>query len=596
MISECGGNLGFGAGLPGETELAEGAGVLHLPALGAYPLRFEALPTDMLEGVAAVRALELDFTKSLLDEQAGRLMGAMLGMGPGEMLALLRDPSMLTPTQRFLGLWLLHRSGWRVACRLFVTSECAEALAAAALLGREVFGVECTAHTADDSATKLAKRGHDFSYAFPDGWVFPPLIPDAGSSRRIAVARLHNSEMPELPAEGLLVGEAEGLPVRIPLEARDRHVYVAGATGTGKSTLLLRMVLDDIRRGEAVVLIDPHGDLFRDVRDALDARAQRRLVDIDANCPHPPIGLNVLDIPRDDLRNRHIDFLIGELIRFFRQVWNDNPEAFGPVFESYFRNTLMLMLCQPDGTPSLADFDRVMSDRSHREALIATCLDPSVKTFWTNIAQEAGSEISLKNVVPYITSKVSALVQTSFLSSLLCAPRDDLQLARRLDEGAIVLVNLNKGMLGNIGSRFAATLLATRLFAAGLARSLRPADRRPPANIYLDEFQNFVSENLADMFSEARKFGLRLTVANQILSQLTGKQERSAALDSVLGNVGTLVLFRLGVLDAVKLQPFLHPCTPLHIQELPNYHALVRLLTATSPLRPFIMQTHPATK
>lgn len=576
-----GGTLGFGSA-SGKPDAAR---ALTLPALGsAYPVRLAGSPLRLVRDARGIRAVEIDFTRIALPEDAAGLMDSALGMGLPDVLALLRDPALMTPHQRYLGLWLLHRSGWRVECRALVDDSTDEATALLEALGREIHGVECRVPAAMPS---LSEDG-DFRNCHPLGWPFPPLLPDASIQGELDALALQNPDTPKLPATGVAIGEVDGQTVRMPLASRDRHTYLLGATGTGKSTLLKRMILDDVKRGEAVVLIDPHGDLYAQVLESLPAPSRRRLLAIDVNQPEPPLGFNILDIPGGPLHSRQCDFVISELIEFFKQLWGSNPEAFGPMFELYFRNTLLLMLHRENsGEPlDITQFERIMGDREFRAGLIESCPLASVRDFWKNIAEKAGGETSLQNVAPYITCKIAALTQNSYLARLLGAKRDELQLARRMDNRRIVLVNLNKGMLGAHGCRLIGTLLATRLFSAGLARSLRPASERRPVNVYIDEFQNFVSPSLAEMFSEARKFGIRLNVANQTLGQLEEK-----TLGSILGNVGNMLLFRLGVLDSERLRLFLDPFSIKQMQSLPNYHALARLLTPDGPLPPFVMRT-----
>lgn len=182
-------------------------------------------------------------------------------------------------------------------------------------------------------------------------------------------------------------------------------------------------------------------------------------------------------------------------------------------------------------------------------------------------------------------------MQTGYVSDLICAPRNDLRIGERMDKGGIMLFNLNKGLLGGYESRLLGTILMMEIFAAGLQRGLRPESERSPVNIYVDEFQNFVSDNVASMLSEARKFGLRLTLANQTLAQLRAGSGRQDLLETVLGNVGNVILFRLGVPDADRLQLFTEPYTRQEMQELPNFYALARLLTPSGPVRPLIMKT-----
>ena len=199
--------------------------------------------------------------------------------------------------------------------------------------------------------------------------------------------------------------------------------------------------------------------------------------------------------------------------------------------------------------------------------------------------------MSLANMAPYITSKISVLTQSGFISEMIGQPKDELRLEERLNRGGIILVNLNKGLLGANESRLLGVLLTMQIFAAGLRRSTLPVRERRSVNVYIDEFQNFVSDNIASMLSEARKFGLRMNLANQTLCQLKSGRGRQDLLETVLGNVGTMICFRLGIPDAERLRPFLNPFTPEQIQDLPNFHAFVRLLDENGPIGPFIMKT-----
>jgi hypothetical protein len=354
---------------------------------------------------------------------------------------------------------------------------------------------------------------------------------------------------------------------------------------------MLQLIEDDLRRGECVIVLDPHGDLVRSVTEMLPSRSSRKVVVVDPASETAPPGMNVLDIPRDRLFRRSIDFLIGELLTFFQDTW-EGCDAFGPMFESYYRNTMLLLANAPaERNLTLADFTRVLTSKTLREELLDVCPDPLVKDFWAEVAAKAGGEASLSNIAPYIACKVGPLVQAAFLSEMLGHQRNELNLGKRMDEGGIVLVNLDKGVLGAQQSRLLGTLLAVQIFSAGLRRSQRPVNERAPVNVYIDEFQNFVSGNLASMLSEARKFGLRMVLANQTLDQLESRRGGARLTDAVLGNVGNLFFFRLGVSDSSRLAPFCAPASARKMQFLPNHHALARIMDGGRPLPPFVFET-----
>jgi len=572
---------------------------LALPAFGRGRHR------DMLQGLTGVLdempgllCIEIDVEKirlepeqiQMLEATSRHLVPPAPPTGPGEAES---DDLLLA---RYVSMWLRRRAGWRMRCRaLAIGRENRAALEAIlSLAGEGLFGTRCEIQeTGTKPGVPKRESGENTLLGtYPEGWPVPALLPPLNAEDdRGPIPVLHNRTRPQLPSEGTLIGFAENLPVRLPVASKSTHTYLVGATGTGKSTLMLQLIEDDLRRGESVILLDPHGDLVRAVREMLPARRSRKIVVIDPTEEAKPPGLNVFDIPRDRLHRRSVDFLIGELLSFFHDTW-EGCDAFGPMFESYYRNTMLLLANPPAGrTLTLADFSKVLTSKSLREELLDVCPDPLVKDFWTEVAAKAGGEASLSNIAPYIACKVGPLVQAAFLSEMLGHPRDELQLGKRMDGGGIVLVNLDKGVLGPVQSRLLGTLLAVQIFSAGLRRSQRPADQRAPVNVYIDEFQNFVSGNLASMLSEARKFGLRLILANQTLDQLESRKGGAKLTDTVLGNVGNLFLFRLGVSDSTRLAPFCAPSSARKMQFLPNHHALARLMDGGRPLPPFVFET-----
>lgn len=570
-------------------------GQVALPALISARERgpFGGL-TGVLAEIPGLLCIEVEVEKISLAAQqiqfleaASRRLGSLPPTVPGEAEA---GEGLLI---RYLSMWLRRKAGWRVRCRALAgdSEDRATVEAILALAGESIFGSRCEV---DESGkeTFIPALESAFLGTFPEGWPVPALLPPLNSEDgQGPVPCLQNRMRPQLPRDGTLIGTVESLPVRLPVASKSMHTYLVGATGTGKSTLMLQLIEDDLQRGECVILLDPHGDLVEAVKEMVPSRRSRKVIVIDPASELAPPGMNVLDIPRDRLFRRSVDFLIGELLMFFQDTW-EGSDAFGPMFESYYRNT-MLLLTNPSAERilTLADFTKVLTSKALREKLLNACEDPLVRNFWNEVAGKAQGEASLSNVAPYIDCKVGPLVQSALLSEMLGHRRDELNLGKRMDEGGIVLVNLDKGVLGTQQSRLLGTLLAVQIFSAGLRRSQRPVDERAPVNVYIDEFQNFVSGNLASMLSEARKFGLRLVLANQTLDQLESRRGGARLTDTVLGNVGNLFLFRLGVSDSTRLAPFCTPASPRKMQFLPNHHALARLMDGGKPLPPFIFET-----
>jgi Helicase HerA, central domain/TraM recognition site of TraD and TraG len=592
---------GFGAsGRQTEPEV-DAMFVPDFPAAGQT--RVTDYPFALLAREVAVRQLEVEYVACDLAAESMSSLGRAFDRHTAEMTGILGiagPPA--TALRTFLGLWLYGRRGWEVRCRVDIEPGKQLPEGPLEVFGREIFGVECDLIESPDSAEPTNGDATDLSFRYPEGWAFPTLLPPSEHLAGLDAERIHNITLPALPTRGTVIGKVENQEVRLPIESRDRHTFVMGATGTGKSTLLQRMICDDIARGEGVVLLDPHGDLYDTILSAIPRRRRKEVFVLDPSSTSTPPGLNILELPQGHLRRRHADFLVGELLRFFEEIW-DMREAGGPAFEMYFRNTLLLMCLQGDAVHGgdddgpaipplhLGHFMRTMSDKKFRDRLLNRCTDHTVVEFWREVAVKTTGNYGLENFVPYITCKVNALTQAGFVAQLLCSDRDDLRIGERMDRGEIVLLNLNKGLIGGYESRLLGTILMMEIFAAGLQRSMRPMAERRPVNIYVDEFQNFVSDNVASMLSEARKFGLRLTLANQTLAQLRASAGKQNLLEAVLGNVGNMILFRLGVPDADQLRLFLEPFSRQEMQELPNFHALTRILTSAGPVRPVVMRT-----
>lgn len=549
----------------------------------------------LVRDAAAIAQIEIEFTPRILEKAEVSQIQNALKNWQAENPHLSRDNFDDDCIGNFLNQWLNRGSGWNVVLRvaLGTGSECPTA--AIEHLGRICYGCPCEIinHHAVIPSQEPEKAAIDLCTALPAGWSLPSLLPRDADQDLIDAKPLHHSTRPKLPKSGSHIGMVDQHKVLLPRESRDRHTYIVGGTGTGKSTLLSHMIREDIQRGEGVILLDPHGDLYNEIAATVPTERRKDLVKINPLDPENCPGFNLLDIPDGKLRRRHAELMIGELIQCFQRIWGANKDAFGPMFETYFRAAMELLIYQEGAPHTLPSFERVFFDRDFRKELLSTCTETAVRDFWTGIADKAGGEASLSNIAPYITSKLYPLLRGAFLSTLFCANRDDLQMPERINQKPILLVNLNKGVLGENESRILGVVILSKIMAAGISRSLLRPEDRSPVNLYVDEFQNFVSGSVATMVSEARKFGLRLTFANQNLAQLNATGDGNILLETVLGNVGNQLIFRLGVKDAQRLNSFFHPFDPKTMQELPNFHCLCRLLTAEGPFRPFIMQTLP---
>ncbi|MCB1101450.1 MAG: DUF853 family protein, partial [Kiritimatiellae bacterium] len=297
------GQLGFVSGSPATSISPD----ILIPALGALqPPDLVGYATEFVEREPGVEQIRLSFTRRTLDSSwDGQLVKAM-NMGFGELMSVIRDDSLGSAAMlRFLTLWVVRRTGWKIDVTAGIRPGHEPARAALELLGREVYDTDCSIEPAASlSSAPSAPERLDLVTCYPDGWVFPPFLPPPDMIDRMNLERLHNPSLPSLPRDGLLVGFADGAEVRLPLASRDRHTYIVGATGTGKSTLLTRMIRHDIEAGEAVVLLDPHGDLYADVLAGIPTERKGDVVTLDPNRDEDPIGFNLLDVARDALFDR----------------------------------------------------------------------------------------------------------------------------------------------------------------------------------------------------------------------------------------------------------------------------------------------------
>jgi len=457
------------------------------------------------------------------------------------------------------------------------------------LISYALFGV--AADRAGDDENVLDLRG-----IWPAGWAPPQLLPaqsEIETRRAIRVCRRSN----QAASGGRTVLGCDLSGQSISLSARDRarHLYVIGATGTGKSTLLLDMIRQDMDAGEGVIVIDPHGDLADAARRLVPQKRKSQLLWGDfADVASIP-AINILE-GQGGLPELERNYVCNQLVQLFSRIlYRGVPEAFGPMFETYFRNGLMLLMDGGASEATLMDFERVFHDAGYRKALMERCSDHKICEFWRDIANRATwEEIRLENIAPYIVSKLTQLTGNPLIRRVIGVRESTLDLRAAMDSGAIVLLKLAKGLIGEYDATIVATLMVVRIAQAGMARAaLRPEERRP-VRIYIDEFQTCAGDALGDMLAESRKYGISLTLANQSLSQVDGKGRRNDAGEAALANAANLMAFRLGASDAIRLAPWFAPEFEWQqLCRLPDFQAAVRTLDDGYPVPPRSMLIKP---
>jgi hypothetical protein len=388
---------------------------------------------------------------------------------------------------------------------------------------------------------------------------------------------------------GINVHRDVHLPVTLDEPTRFRHTYLVGQTGTGKSTLLLHMILHDIGQGRGVAVLDPHGSLIEDVLLRLPPSRIDDVVLVDVSDVEWPVGFNILRIDEEDplryLAAR--DLLIDDLYGFIDRLY-DMKVAGGPIFETHFRGMLALLLGLDRQVapliPNLTILRALYTNKTLRQLRCARLAgrDFVIDEFIREATAAAG-EASLTNIAPYVTSKFSRFISDSSLRNITCQ-REIIDFDHIVNEGKILLFYLGKGRFGDQPAGLLASQVVSRIRRSVMKRGTRAGQR--PFFLYADEFQLFADERFGELLAEARKFGLSLTVAHQYAQQLPEK-----ILHAVLGNVGTIVAFRVGPPDGALLETLFAPhFNRRDLTSLSNYRAYVR---PTGPLgqTPFSLET-----
>jgi hypothetical protein len=391
-----------------------------------------------------------------------------------------------------------------------------------------------------------------------------------------------------LSKEGIYMGENIHRNLKTPIyftkEDRLRHFYAIGQTGTGKSSLLRNMIIQDIKNGEGVCFIDPHGSDVQDILSHIPPERYDDVIYFDPSYTERPMALNMLeynvDVPQQKI------FVVNELFGIFQKLYSGSPESMGPIFEQYFRNAAMLVVEDPETGCTLLDISRVMADKKFRDLKLSRCKNPVVVQFWREQAEKAGGEASLANMVPYITSKFDVFLANDIMRPIIAQEKSSFNFRDVMDNKKILLVNLAKGTLGDINSSLLGLVLVGKILMAALSRVDLFGKDFPPFYLYIDEFQNVTTPSISTILSEARKYKLSLNVAHQHISQLDEKIK-----GSVFGNVGTIAALRVSAEDAEFLEKQFSPVfTAKDIMNIDNMNVYLKMLSDGRPVRPFSVE------
>lgn len=456
------------------------------------------------------------------------------------------------------------------------------------------------------TGAELAKTISQYSFRmFEEKQSFPLNLKELTTIFHFPVTEVSSPELKEsragvapapltLSSEGVVLGvnryHNKETQVHMGREDRMRHLYVIGQTGTGKTSILKNMIVQDIRNGDGVCFIDPHGSDIQDILALIPPERADDVIYFDPADTSRPMGLNMLEY--DVGKPEQKTFVVNEMMNIFNQLF-DMKVGGGPMFDQYFRNATALVMDHPESGSTLLEITRVLADKEFRAMKLAHCKNPIIAQFWASAEKTTGDQ-GLANFVPYISSKFDNFISNDIMRPIVLQQASTLNFRTIMDEKKILLVNLSKGRLGDINANFIGLLLVGKIMMAALSRVDMFGTGKTPNDFYLyiDEFQNVTTPSIATILSEARKYRLSLTVAHQFIAQLTEEIK-----NAVFGNVGSMAVFRVGPDDAKYLESKFAPTFSAEdITRLDNYQAYMSLLVNGQPGKSFNIATLPPEK
>ncbi|NMB56690.1 type IV secretory system conjugative DNA transfer family protein [Candidatus Beckwithbacteria bacterium] len=384
-----------------------------------------------------------------------------------------------------------------------------------------------------------------------------------------------------IATEGTFIGlnkyRGQERKVYMTLQDRQRHMYIIGKTGTGKSKLLVDLIMQDIRAGYGVCAIDPHGDFIKDVLEMMPAERAEDVIYFNPADFQRPLGLNIMEAHSEEQKN----FITSAIINLMYKLFDPNRTGIiGPRFEHAVRNAMLTVMYEEGAT--FVEVVRILTDQKYVNEILPKVTDPMIRRYWTDqIAQT--NDFHKSEVLDYIASKFGRFVTDRMMRNMIGQAQSGFDFRKAMDEKKILLVNLSKGIIGEENSNFLGLILVPKILMAAMSRQDVAEEFRPDFFLYVDEFQNFATPDFAQILSEARKYHLNLIVANQFIGQI-----EESVKNAIFGNVGTIVSFRVGVTDANYLQHEFAPTfTETDLLNVEKYNIFIKTIVKNEPVPPF---------
>lgn len=399
-----------------------------------------------------------------------------------------------------------------------------------------------------------------------------------------------------LPTEGLFLGNnifrGETRKVHIKRDDRRKHLYIIGKSGTGKSTLLKNMLRQDAENGEGMCLIDPHGDLVEGIMPHIPRERADDVIIFDPGDLGRPMGLNILEAETTDQK----EFMAQEALSIFIKMFGE--EIMGPRLQHYFRNGCLTLMDDDDEGAVLIDLPRLFTDDSWQKYKMNKVKNPIVKAFWEKEMASTGAR-EKQEMIPYFSAKFGPFITNAQIRNIIGQTKSGFDFRDVMDSGKILLCNLSKGKLGDLNAQLLGMVMVSKLQMSAMSRVDTPEEDRRDFYMYVDEFQNFVTESFTSILSEARKYRLCLIIAHQYISQITkmsgggkGKQEDTSIRDAVFGNVGSMLTFKIGAQDAEYMTKEFAPVfSEQDLINIANYQTYIKLNIDNATSRAFSMST-----